>query len=132
MIHHCVGIGAILSAIFSGYSYPGIGCFILLVEVSNVFLDMKLLLLKEELDQPKAILIFICFFLTFFVFRILLMPTALYLGLRMIRLTFDKVSAFRKVFIMISFIQASVLTILIYYWFYRIIRIVLKLLGATS
>lgn len=130
--HHVVAIVAVFSAIMSGFSMPGIGCFILLVEISTVFLDLKLLLLKSEYDLCITKVIFISFLTSYFVFRIVLMPVALYLGVRMITLTFYQVGTLRKICMLFSFLQALLLTLLIYYWFGLILKIVLKLIGVIE
>lgn len=132
LIHHIVAVIAVFSAVVSGYAMSGIASFIQLVEICNVFLDLKLLIKKNEYDLCAAKVIFISFLLSYVIFRIILMPTAICLAFNMMGNTFFQVGLIRKAFMMLTVLTASMLTLMIYYWFWLIMKIVLRLLGVMK
>ena len=132
LYHHIVAVIAVFSAVISGYAMSGIASFIQLVEICNVFLDMKLLLKKNEYHLCAAKVIFISFLLSYFIFRIMLMPTAICLALNMMGNTFFEVDIIRRSFMIPTVFTASILTVMIYYWFWLIMKIVLRLVGVLA
>lgn len=96
LIHHVVAIVGIFGSVFAGYSYPGMTCLMLLVEISNIFLDLKLLMLKDEFDKLPAKICFLCFLITYVIFRIVLMPIINLMVIKTIKITFSDLSNFRR------------------------------------
>lgn len=97
LVHHVVSIVGIFASVFAGYSFPGMVSMMLLVEISNIFLDLKLLMLKDEYDAFPAKMCFFGFFVTYVIFRIILMPFVLFLIVCTTNLVFFRLSIFRMI-----------------------------------
>ena len=95
LVHHVVAIVGIIGSVFAGYSYPGMTCLMLLVEISNIFLDLKLLMSKDDYDQLPAKICFLCFLVTYIIFRIILMPIINLMVLKTLKLVFTGLAPFR-------------------------------------
>lgn len=129
LVHHVVATVGIIGSVFAGYSYPGMTCLMLLVEISNIFLDLKLLMLKDEYNQLPAKICFLCFLITYVMFRIILMPIINLMVLKTLNLVFTGLQPFRQMCMLFSALQSLILTCLMYYWFFRVIKTTAKILG---
>lgn len=126
LFHHVFGVIAIINAIIGGYGNAGISCLALLVEVSSLFLNYRILINREDYNKPQAIIIFLLFFFTFTVFRMMMLPYGLYLCYRTFYLTFNYVSVIRKITYVIAILQFVFLICINYFWYYKILRILKK------
>lgn len=126
LYHHIFGVIAILNAIAGGYGNAGISCLSLLVEVSSLFLNYRILIDRSDYDKMPAIVIFLLFFATFTLFRMIMLPYGLYLCYKTFYLTYNYVSAFRKVTYVIAILQFIFLIVINYFWYYKILRILKK------
>ena len=126
LFHHIFGVIAIINAIIGGYGNAGISCLALLVEVSSLFLNYRILIDKSDYDKTPAITIFLLFFMTFTIFRMIMLPYGLYLCYKTFYLTFNFVSILRKITYVIAILQFIFLICINYYWYYRILRILKK------
>ena len=97
LFHHIFGVVAIVNAIIGGYGNAGISCLSLLVEVSSLFLNYRILINKSDYDKAPAIIIFLLFFSSFTVFRVIMLPFGLYLCYKTFYLTYNYVSMVRKI-----------------------------------
>lgn len=126
LFHHVFGVVAIINAIIGGYGNAGISCLALLVEVSSLFLNYRILIDRSDYNKAPAIIIFLLFFFTFTVFRMMMLPYGLYLCYKTFYLTFSYVSVLRKITYVIAILQFVFLICINYYWYYKILRILRK------
>lgn len=132
LFHHVFGVLAIINAVIGGYASVGISAFSLLVEVSSVFLNYRILIDKSDYDKAPAIIIFLSFLLTFTVFRIIMLPYALFLCYKFFNMTFNSVNVLRKTTYIIGIIQFVFLIIINWYWYYKILRILKKVISSDE
>ena len=121
MLHHIFGILAITNAVLAGYSNVGVSAMTLMVEISSVFLNYRILFEKSEQGKPLAMLMFGLFFVTYTVFRIVMLPYAMFKCYKTLVLTYNYVSTFRKIAYIFSMAIFFFLVILNYFWYYKVI-----------
>lgn len=126
LFHHVFGVVAIVNAIIGGFGNAGISCLALLVEVSSLFLNYRILIDRSDYNKAPALIIFLCFFFTFTVFRMMMLPYGLYLCYKTFYLTFSYVSVLRKITYVIAILQFVFLICINYFWYYKILRILRK------
>jgi len=116
--HHVFGVMAILLCMVGGYATVGIISLSMLVEVSSLILNFRILIAKEDYGKPMAQALMLLFFITYTVFRVINLPLALYLCLKLGWFTMYKVGWIRKICYVIAFLQFFVLVCLNYYWYF--------------
>ena len=131
-LHHLVGIGAMVACLIAGYGMVGLNSFGLLTEISTIFLNYRSILHVHEYNNFWPTVNALIFFLTFTVFRMMLIPYLLTLLYKDLLLSWNYVDNIRKTCIIIGCTLFSFTITLNIYWYYKILISLAKLFGCIS
>ena len=120
-VHHLVAICGFLTAIISGYSFPGIACLGLLSEISSIFLAFN----DQMKHKGTSMLLFLNslgFFISYTVIRMIGFPICLYLMSWSVYTFHSQVSYLRLFCMLVSTLQGVLITLLNFYWYYFVVK----------
>lgn len=78
MTHHLMAISGFGMSLIAGYGMPGISNASLLCEFSSIFMCFKDMFTRDTRNSFWGIIVQICFFMTFTVFRFIMFPFLAY------------------------------------------------------
>ena len=121
-MHHCISLIGINGTIISGYGAPGIAANLLLTEISSCFLSIKSLTPKFEHDKPWFHANLITFFVTFTMFRIVLMPFMLLNAATELTHYFEQRTVFENFCCLCCIAMMTALAAVNIYWYRLIVK----------
>lgn len=119
--HHLVAISGILAALVAGFSFPGIACFGLIAETSSLFLSICTQI-RHRGTTWLYLLCSLAFFISYTVIRVIGFPVCLYFMGWSIHSFHAHVSYLRLGCMLFSTVQAIMMTLLNFYWYYFVIQ----------
>ena len=128
MWHHIMAISGFGIALVAGYGMPGVSSASLLCEYSNIFLSYKDMFTKETRNSTSGIIVQVCFFVSYTVFRFILFPFLTYRTFTVAILSWSLVGFLRKIAMIYCVIQAILVLFLNMYWYLLILKGVKRLL----
>lgn len=126
-IHHVGAYIGYTCSLFAGYGYPSISAASLCSEYSSIFLNYKDMFRKYK-DTPLGIVNQIFFLVVYTAMRVVFFPFLTYRCFLAGYLVSDQVSMFRRICMTITNWQAVLMTLLQYFWFYLIMKNLVRFL----
>ena len=130
--HHIMAIISTMTGLLAGYALNGIANMLLMMEFSTVALNYRNLYEKEEYGDTIPRILQAMVFLKFLFFRVLLMPYAYYLLIRMIILVWNDMPAWRQAMTVLAAILFGGLALLNYWWFSKMVQRAIKVLSGEQ
>ena len=130
--HHIMATISTLTGLLAGYGLAGIANMLLMMEFSTVALNYRNLYEKEEYGDTIPQILQAMVFFKFFLFRVLLMPYAYYLLIRMIILVWNDMPAWRQAMTVLAAILFGSLALLNYWWFSKMVQRAIKILSGEN
>lgn len=132
IMHHYMAITGFGLSLIAGYGMPGLSNASLVCEFSSIFLCMKDMFTKDTRNSFSGIIVQVCFFITFTVFRFIMFPVLAYRGVVIGILSWNLVGWFRKICIAYCVIQAQCVLLLNLYWYMLILKGLKRLLETVG
>lgn len=96
MLHHIMAISGFGLALFAGYGMPGVSNASLLCEFSNIFMCMKDMFTKQTRNSFWGIVVQVCFFISYTIFRFIMFPYLAYRTVAVAILSWQLIGWFRR------------------------------------
>lgn len=132
LVHHIVAFSGCFATIYTGFGMVSMGQLIVLTEVSSIVLNCRFLLVKEEFGKPIGMFINMMFLLTYIVFRVILLPFVCFKMYDVYLKGWDLMSASRQCTLMYAAAQLALLTVLNYFWFYKVLMMAGRSMGLVG
>jgi len=129
VVHHLVGMTGSLLCLIGGYGMLNLGMFVSMTEFSTIPLNRRNMMTKRENTTKLGKCNNIFFALSFTVFRVINMPWCCYKVVVTFGSIWDKLGGFKKFCLIFGAIEVLFLTLLNYYWYYKIIMMLKRSLG---
>lgn len=127
-VHHILAVVGYMASLFAGYGFSGVANASMLCEISGLFLNYKDMFSIESKDTTLAQLNSYAFFLTYFVFRVILFPILTFYLFKMNAMLIGLEAWYKGVLMIFVFVQAIFVLILNMFWFLIILKGVKRLL----
>jgi hypothetical protein len=130
IIHHIMVVSGVWMGLYGGFAAAGVSNCACFCEVSAIFLNYRSMWSKKEMNDPLPTVNQLCFFFSYFIFRILLFPWCVWMLIISASWTFhlESVSLVRKICTTTSILMYIVVVFLNFYWFMLILKGLKKLL----
>ena len=125
LIHHIMVVTGTLMGIYAvGYSAGGVCNVAAFCEVSAIFLNYRSMWSKEQMNDPAPTVNQLCFFFSYFIFRVIMFPWCWYMLLLPALYTYhlDTIPIHKKIIGSISISIYFVVILLNFYWFGLILK----------
>jgi len=129
IFHHILAVSGCFIGVHAGYGQTGIGNLSLMMEMSTIFMNYRSMLHPEQFGNNIVNFNQIIFFVTFTIFRVILLPYCCYRFYFNMLYSYNHMSFSRQCATVMSLIQFFAMTLLSFYWYKLIVRGLLKLLG---
>ena len=128
--HHVMVVFGVWMGLFGGFAAAGVSNCACFCEVSAIFLNYRSMWSKKEMNDPIPTVNQLCFFFSYFIFRILLFPWCVAMLIVSAQWTFhlESVPLIRKICTTISIVLYFIVIILNFFWFFLILKGLKKLL----
>ena len=128
--HHVIVVTGCWLGMYGGFAAPGVSNCACFCEVSAIFLNYRSMWSKEEMNDPIPTLNQLCFFFSYFIFRILLFPWCVAMLIVSAKWTFhlESMALSRKISASVAIGLYFIVIILNFYWFLLILKGLKKLL----
>lgn len=130
--HHYISILGLVCSLIVGYGFPSAANFLLLCEISTIFMNYRNLYKKEELMTCMPIFFSLLLALFFTIVRIILFPIMTFYVYEIGIFAIGKVGVIRRFCILICITVITLLYCLYLYWFRLILRGIGKLCGCIK
>ena len=130
VIHHVMVIIGVWMGLYGGFAAAGVSNVACFCEVSAIFLNYRSMWTKDQQNDPIPTINQLCFFVSYFIFRILLFPWCVPMLIISASWSFqlEDVSIIRKFCTTMSILMYIVVIFLNFFWFFLILKGVKKLL----
>lgn len=132
LFHHSAIFIAFFCSFVGGYAYPGICNLFLIAEVSSIFLNYNDMFSKENRNSSMATINKVTFFIFYTVTRIFSWPYYQYLIIWNFFYIWSLVGVFRKICIVVGWIQSMGVLLLNVYWYYLILKKLVRMIKGTD
>jgi hypothetical protein len=132
LLHHYLGVISVVIGCIGGYANTGCLAMGLLMEVSTIFLNYRSMYDKSKLGEAIPNILFLLCFISYTIFRMMLMPYGLYLMNYNYNLVSDHMSLPRKLIYIFGCTQFVLLYIINLYWYLLVIRRILRIAGVLK
>lgn len=110
-------IPGVFIGIWAGFAAPGVGNIACFCEISAIFLNYRSMWSKDEMNDTLPSINNVCFFLTYFIFRVLMFPWCWYCLILNALWTWHLQSWDRRIGGTLSIMLYFLVIVLNFYWF---------------
>ena len=132
LFHHTAIFIAFFCSFVGGYAYPGICNLFLIAEVSSIFLNYNDMFSKENRNSSLSLINRILFFVTYTVTRVFSWPYYMYLIIWNFFYIWNVIGVVRKVCIVVGWVQSMMVLVLNLYWYWLILKKLIKMIKGTD
>lgn len=128
IFHHSAIFIAFFCSFIGGYAYPGICNMFLIAEVSSIFLNYNDMFSKKNRGSTLAFVNKMCFFVAYTITRVISWPYFQYLIIWNFFYIWSEIGFFRKISIVVGWIQSMAVLVLNFYWYYLILKKLVRMI----
>jgi len=128
-VHHVVSFSSCIICLYAGYGTVYVGLLTSLMEYSSLPVNYRALMTPEELFGPVGMVNNILFLVLYTIFRVCLLPFTTWKLWMTINQVWTYISASRQFWLAFVSIEFLILTVLSYYWFFTILKMLAKFIG---